>query len=125
MICLDTNYLIRCLVPGTKEAQAVTSWLQAKVLLIAPSLVWYEFCCGPVGERETDLVRRVLTGGIIPFLEPHANEAARLFNKTGRKRHLRIDAAIAASAIVAGAEFASSNTNDFKEFVPFGLVLLD
>jgi predicted nucleic acid-binding protein len=45
----------------------------------------------------------MLENRILPFGIDEAREAARLFNVTGRKRVLRVDAMIAASTIVADA----------------------
>jgi hypothetical protein len=56
--------------------------------------------------------------------KPQALEAARLFNAAGRKRTLRIDAMIASTAIVGGAELATNNRTDFNVFVPHGLKLV-
>jgi len=124
MICLDTNYLVCSLIPGTREADAVESWLQNGTELYAPSVAWYEFLCGPINSDEVLLVRAILTGGLIPFEDAHAEAAARLFNATGRLRRLRLDAMIASSAMVAGCRLATSNLADFKVFVPFGLDLV-
>ena len=52
-----------------------------------------------------------------------AEEAARLFNLTGRRRGSHADCMIAASAIVAGAPLATLNAADFQPLVPFGLSL--
>jgi len=48
-------------------------------------------------------------------------EASRLFNNTGRKRTLRVDAMIAASSIIAGAELATGDTADFEPYCSSGL----
>ena len=85
---------------------------------------WYEFLCGPVASRHIQIVRGFLAGGVIVFEEVQAIEAARLFNAVGRTRRLRIDAMIAATAIVAGARLATSNAEDFKAFVPHGLTIV-
>ncbi len=124
MICLDTNYLVCSLVPGTSEAALVEEWLRNGQKLFAPSVAWYEFLCGPVNADEVLLVRAILTGGLIPFEDAHAEAASRLFNATGRMRRLRVDAMIASSAMVAGCRLATSNLGDFRVFVPFGLALV-
>ncbi len=123
MICLDTNYLIRGLIAGTPEAGEVKSWLKGGIPLAASSIVWYESCCGPVHTREIETIRSVLTAGVLPFGEAEALESARLFNAVGRVRRLRVDAMIAAAAIVSGAELATGNTADFEPFCGYGLVL--
>jgi predicted nucleic acid-binding protein len=52
MICLDTNFLIRALIPGTKEALAIEQWLSSRELLSIPAVAWYEFLCGSTEEEE-------------------------------------------------------------------------
>lgn len=125
MICLDTNYLIMGLIPDTAESEKIKSWLKGGFPLAAPSIVWYEFCCGPVQNREIETVRSVLTAGILPFGEAEAEEAARLFNAVGRVRRLRVNTMIAATALCTGAELATSNTADFELFSGHGLLLHD
>jgi predicted nucleic acid-binding protein len=60
---------------------------------------------------------------MLPYTTDQAIESARLFNATGRKRHLRVDAMIAAAAILANAELATGNTGHFAEFRKYGLKL--
>ncbi len=123
MICLDTNYLIMGLIPDTAESEKIRNWLKGGFPLAAPSIVWYEFCCGPVQNLEIETVRSVLTAGILPFGEAEAEESARLFNVIGRVRRLRVDTMIAATTLCAGAELATGNTADFELFCGHGLVL--
>lgn len=123
MICLDTNYLILGLVPGSPESQDLIAWVQAGETLIAPMPAWYEFTCGPVTAVQINAIRAFLHD-LVPFDEPQALEAARLFNAAGRKRALRIDAMIAATAVVAGASLATNNRADFNGFAAHGLKLL-
>jgi len=124
VISLDTNFLIRALIPGSSEAPRVKSWLKQGETLFVSSVAWYEFGCGPVGPREIELGNALLTGGIIAFEEAQAAEAARLFNAVGRVRRLRVDAMIAATAIVANARFATCNKPDFQPFTAHGLQLI-
>ena len=124
MICLDTNYLVRGLVKGSKESADLVQWYQSNELLMSAAPAWYEFLCGPVASRHIQIVRGFLAGGVIAFDEVQAIEAARLFNAVGRTRRLRTDAMIAATAIVAGARLATSNAEDFKAFVPHGLTIV-
>ncbi len=121
MILLDTDYLIRMLVNGTQEAERVSDWVRANEPLITSSICWYEFESGPVDAEGISLVTGVLRDRIIPFTGDHAREAARLYNNTGRQRRLRIDAMIAATAIVTGATLATANSGDFEPFIPLGL----
>ena len=124
MICLDTNYLVRGLVKGSRESADLVRWYQSNELLMSAVPAWYEFLCGPVASRHIQIVRGFLSGGVIAFEEVQAIEAARLFNAVGRTRRLRTDAMIAATAIVAGARLATSNAEDFKAFVPHGLTIV-
>jgi predicted nucleic acid-binding protein len=66
---------------------------------------------------------RVFLVDIVDFSEVQAIEAARLFNAVGRQRRLRVDAMVAATAIVAGAALATGNRADFDPFVAYGLRL--
>ena len=124
MICLDTSYLIRGLVKGVHESARLIEWYESGQVLLSAAPSWYEFLCGPVTEPQISVVRAFLSGGISAFAEAEATEAARLFNAVGRVRRFRVDAMIAATAIVAGARLATSNVEDFEPFVPHGLKLV-
>jgi predicted nucleic acid-binding protein len=123
MISLDTNYLINALVAGSPEADAVFAWLEAGEDLCVSSVAWYEFLCGPVDDDAIDTIRTIICDRVLPYTADQAVESARLFNAVGRKRSLRVDSIIAASAIVVNASLATGNMTDFENFVPFGLRL--
>ena len=123
MICLDTSYLVRGLIAATPEAASLIKWIRKGEVLCASSIAWYEFACGPVDAEGLKLCKSLLAGGILPFDEMQAAQAARLFNATGRLRRLRVDAIVAAAAMVAGASLATSNKRDFLPFVGQGLKL--
>ena len=122
MICLDTNYLILGLVPGSREAERLLAWSEAGERFSAPAVVWYEFLCGPV-DADQIAAMRALLDAIIPLDESLAEEAARVFNTTRRQRQLRVDAMIAATAIRQGIPLATNNRRDFEAFRPHGLRL--
>jgi len=124
VIYVDTNYLIRGLLKNSKEATELTQWYESGDLIFSPAPVWYEFLCGPVTMPQVNIIRAFLSGGISPFEEPQAAQAAHLYNAIGRIRQFRIDAMIAGTAISAGAPLATSNTQDFRRFVPYGLTLM-
>ena len=115
MICLDTNYLILGLVEGSKESEALLRWTRDGETLVTPALAWYEFLSGPVTSVQVDTMRAFLAD-VVPFDDVQANVAAQLFNAVGRKRALRLDATLAATAIVLHAKFATNNENDFASF---------
>ena len=123
MICLDTSYLILGLVKGSRESRALSEWITSGELLVTPTLAWFEFVCGPVTPPQIQTMRAFLHE-LVPFGETHAIAAAELFNAALRKRSTRVDAVIAATAIVADAPLATNNKNDFRRFVDSGLRLL-
>jgi predicted nucleic acid-binding protein len=122
MILLDTNYLIKLLVQGSPEAEMIKVWYLNEDLCTS-AISWYEFVCGPVNDEGIMVVRSLLHDRILPFTADQATESVRLYNASGRKRNLRVDAMIAASAIVPNAELATGNIGDFAQFVPLGLRL--
>ena len=124
MICLDTNYLVRGLIGGAQESVRLIEWLRAGETLCASAIAWYEFSCGPVDARGLQIAESLLLGGVLPFDSVQAAEAARLFNLSGRLRRLRVDAIVAAAAIVTGSRLATANQRDFLPFVQHGLVLV-
>lgn len=123
MIHLDTNLLIALTDAADPHREAALGLMQGGISAAVSSLAWWEFECGPVTSEGLLLVRRLLPGGIIPFEESHAREAARLFNAAGRARRLKFDSLIAATAILSGAELATANPEDFRPFVLHGLKL--
>lgn len=123
MICLDTNYLIGGITKDAKEAEELVKWIQLNELLVTPMPAWYEFLCGPVSIAQVMTIRSFISD-ILPFTEVEAQEAARIFNATGRKRSLRVDCMIAATAMMAGAKLATNNVDDFKLFLPLGLEMI-
>lgn len=123
MICLDTNYLILGLVAGSREGRELTAWIASGERLIAPTLVWFEFLCGPVTSAQIDTMR-AFVHDLVPFDDAHAVAAADLFNTSARKRSTRVDAMIAATAIVANAALATNNKSDFRAFRAGGLRLV-
>ena len=123
MICLDANYLIGGVTQGRPESSHLLTWFEAGETFCTSAPAWYEFLCGPVSEPQIFTMRAFLTHGIIAFEETHAVTAARFFNAVQRRRRLRVDAMIAATAILAGGRLTTLNAADFGLFVPHGLKL--
>lgn len=88
------------------------------------AIAWCEFVSGPLDDEGTAVARTILKDRILPFSGDMAREAARFWNATGRRRALRVDAMVAAAAIVANAEPATANLGDFRVFEPLGLRLV-
>jgi predicted nucleic acid-binding protein len=124
MICLDANYLIGGVIETRPESARLMAWAEAGETFCTAAPAWYEFLCGPVTTPQIETMRAFLTAGIIPFDDPQATTAARLFNAAQRKRGLRVDAMIAAAAIAAKAPLATNNRDDFTDFLPHGLQLI-
>jgi predicted nucleic acid-binding protein len=79
VICLDTNYLILGLVSGSRQSREIATWFAAGERLVAPTLVWVEFLCGPVTEAQVRTMRAFLHE-LVPFDEPQAITAAHLLS---------------------------------------------
>jgi predicted nucleic acid-binding protein len=123
MIHLDANLLIGA-EDETDEQHPVTRRLLALPGPFACSAVaWMELQSQPAPRALREAIKAILTGGIIPFDEAAASLAGGLFHATGSKRRTRLDTMIAANAILAGAELATSNPDDFQAFIPHGLKL--
>jgi predicted nucleic acid-binding protein len=88
------------------------------------AFAWGEFLCGPLGNSDEADARRIAYRHV-PVGTEEATRAARLFNRTGRRRGSFPDCIIAATAIVSGAELATSNLSDFERFREAGLEIAE
>lgn len=123
MIHLDTNFLVDLVTVGSPGGAKIRSWLEAGKSVATSAVAWSEFCNGPLSKAQKDAAFSVLNRKITDFTWREAEEAARLFNLSGRRRGSHADCMIAAAAIVAGVPLATFNSADFQRFVPFGLML--
>jgi predicted nucleic acid-binding protein len=123
VIHFDTNALI-ALPQWARASHPTIRRIVAGEPAAVCSVVWYEFLIGPIDVAEIDLARAFLQGRIQPIDDEDATLAAQLFNDCGRRRTLKTDAWIAASAIRANAEFVTVNVADFEPFAKHGLRLL-
>jgi predicted nucleic acid-binding protein len=123
MIHLDTNYLIRSLVPGTPQAARLDSWVLAGETISTSAMAWSEFLCGPLSPTHTSAALAILAT-VESVTAADAALAADLFNKSGRRRGTLADCIIAAVALRSGASLATDNRADFAPLVNFGLTLV-
>ena len=123
MIHLDSNVLV-ALPDLTESNHRLIQRIKNGESVAASSLTWFEFCCGPVSEKHLHFVRTALGDQIVNLNETIAERAALLFNGCGRRRSLRTDCLIAATALIADAELATFNADDFGPFAVYGLKLL-
>lgn len=123
MIHFDTNALV-ALPHWAREGNEVVNRVVAGEAAAACVVVWYEFLSGPLAENEAELAHAFIGGRVEPTTEADAELGARLFNVCGRRRTLKTDALIAATAIRAKADFVTLNVADFEPFVAHGLRLL-
>lgn len=88
------------------------------------AIAWAEFLCGPLPVGLDEIVRD-LVREVAPVGAAHAELAAALFVAGGRRKSSLQDCVIAACAIESGAALATANLQDFKRFVPLGLILAE
>ena len=122
MIHLDTSYLIRALVPHSREHARLREWAAAQTPLGISAISWTEFRCGPLAEQQVALASQVL-GEPVAYTSAEAERAAAFFNATGRRRGSLADCMVAATALEAGASLATANMKDFLRFEGAGLSL--
>ncbi len=122
MIHLDTSFLIRSFIVGSKEETKILSWYEQDEPLAMSTIAVAEFLCGPVAGTQIEFLNDAIPIRP-PFDETDAALAASLFNETGRRRNTFQDCMIAATAINAGAKLATSNRVDFERMMALGLEL--
>jgi predicted nucleic acid-binding protein len=122
MIHLDTNFLIRALVPNSAAEAKLQTWKRDGEVLAISSIAWSEFLCGPLTQDDASLARMLFPDSE-PFLSADAHKAAELFNATGRRSRSLADCQIAAVALRCEARMATGDVADFTVFENHGLTL--
>jgi predicted nucleic acid-binding protein len=123
MIHLDTNLLIGVEDPTDPHHLTACEVFAQPDTFACSSVAWMELLSTPDTSALREAMKELLSGGIVPFDEAAASLAGELFHLTRSKRRTRLDTMIAASAILSGAELATTNPADFEPFVPHGLKL--
>jgi predicted nucleic acid-binding protein len=122
MIHLDTNFLIRALVPNSLAEAKLQTWKRDGEVLAISSIAWSEFLCGPLTQDDATLAQMLFPTSE-PFLSSDAHKAAELFNATGRRSRSLADCQIAAVALRCEARMATGDAADFTVFQNHGLTL--
>lgn len=123
MIHLDTNFLVELVTVGSAGGRQVREWLVAGREIGTSAIAWSEFCNGPLSREQKDAAFAVLDRKIADFTWRDGEEAARLFNLSGRRRGSHADCMIAACALTAGASIATRNAANFARFATHGVKL--
>jgi predicted nucleic acid-binding protein len=113
MIHLDTNFLIHFLAGRELELKVVEDAELSGELFAVSSVVWTEFLSGPVSANHISRAKALIRNDVVSFGFKEAELAAKVFNDAGRKRYLRADTMIAATAILYSARLASSDPKGF------------
>jgi len=114
LIHLDTGFVIRSLHKGSAEEAQLERWTSRAVPLGISAIAWSEFLSGPLHETHPALLARIV-GEPEPFTAADAKTAAEYFNSSGRRRGIRLDCMIAATAVRLGAALATTNPRDFQK----------
>ena len=122
-IHLDTNLLIDLVTVDSPHIALIQRWLGEGHELAASAIAWSEFCNGPHTKEQKDAVFHILEKRVVDFTWQQAEQASRLFHRTGRVRGSHADCMIAASAMLCRVTVATRNIRDFQRFLPFGLDL--
>lgn len=123
MIHLDTNLLIGVEDPTDPHHLTACDVFAKPGTFACSSVAWMELLSTPDTSALREAMKELLSGGIVPFDEAAASLAGELFHLTGSRRRTRLDTMIAATAILSGADLATTNPADFDPFVPHGLKL--
>jgi predicted nucleic acid-binding protein len=124
MIHLDTNALI-ALPHWARDGHPAIARIAAGEAAAISIVAWYEFLIGPISDQEIALAFAFVRGNLVALETEDARLAVDLYNQAGRRRTLKTDALIAATAIRAKASLLTINAEDFRPFVPLGLELTE
>ena len=116
MIHLDTSVLIDALSGEKPLAPRLRHLLDDGQRLLLSALVLFEWRRGPRIPEQIDAQEALFpSADAVPFGSAEALVAADVYKKVKRPRGREIDIAIAACAIVHGAELWTVNPDDFKD----------
>src|SRR2546423_6862120 len=95
----------------SQEDRRLRGWLLEGEPIGISAVSWAEFLCGPVEADDITLANGIV-GEPVELLGDDAPLTARLFTLGGRRRGSLVDCMIAATAVRAGAPFATRDPAD-------------
>ena len=122
-LLLDTNILIALSDPLHPAFSYVEHEIRRGAEAATCSVVWHEYIRGPLTAEDHRRVLRILESRVLPLDRACAEQAAELYNATGRRRGSTADCLIASVAIQQTCELLTLNIRDFELFIPMGLIL--
>ena len=116
MILLDTSVLVDALTGSQRLGPSLRSALLGGHRMGIPTLELFEWRRGPRAVPEVALQEALFPSDqAIQFGPAEALRAAELYRALGRAKSREVDLAIAACAIVQGAELWTRNHSDFAD----------
>jgi len=116
VIVLDTSALIDSLSGPKRSASRLRAFIEKEERVLLPALVLYEWLRGPrLPEEITAQEALFPSQSVIVSGSREAALSAQLYRSLPRPRGREIDIAIAACAIVRGAELWTLNPSDFND----------
>lgn len=116
MIILDTSVLIDSLTGPKRSAPPLRKAIEEGERILVPALVLYEWLRGPRTKPELEAQEALFPAALaLPFGSEEATVAARLYRSLRRVRGRELDLAIAAHALVRGAELWTLNPRDLQD----------
>lgn len=116
MILLDTSAMVDAITGPRRSAATLRRMIEKGERLAFPSLVLYEWLRGPRLPEELAAQEALFPSeSALPFGAKEAALSAQIYRSINRPRGREIDVAIAACALVRGAELWTLNKGDFKD----------
>lgn len=123
-LLLDTNILIALSDPAHAAFNYLEQALREGAQAVTCSVAWHEYVRGPLSEEDRGRALRILESRVLPLGRTCAEQAAELYNATGRRRGSTADCLIASVAIHHECELMTLNVSDFEVFIAKGLSLV-
>jgi predicted nucleic acid-binding protein len=101
----------------------IRQWLADGEKFGASAVARSEFCNNPLTAEQMEAIFAMLEQRVYDFTWRQAEDASRLFHRSGRRGGSHADCMIADADIAARVAVATRNVKDFERFVPFGLKL--